>query len=116
MAACGRRISLPMGLSPAGRSAGRTGAALGGAKVLFRLGRPDAPRLCVTEAAIDAMSLAALEDLRADTLYLSTGGGWSPAREAALRALVGTPGLQLVAATDNNKQGDIYAGRLLALD
>jgi hypothetical protein len=91
------------------------GFATGGAKVLFRLGRPDAPRLCVTEAAIDAMSLAALEDLRADTLYLSTGGGWSPATEAALRALVGTPGLQLVAATDNNKQGDIYAGRLLAL-
>ena len=33
------------------------GFATGGAKVLFRLGRPDALRLCVTEAAIDAMSL-----------------------------------------------------------
>ena len=91
------------------------GFATGGAKVLFRLGRPDAPRLCVTEAAIDAMSLAALEGLRADTLYLSTGGGWSPATDAALRALAGKPGVELVAATDNNKQGDIYADRLLGL-
>ena len=91
------------------------GFATGGAKVLFRLGRPDALRLCVTEAAIDAMSLAALEGLRADTLYLSTGGGWSPATDAAIRALAVKSGAQLVAAPDNNKQGDIYAGRLLAL-
>lgn len=91
------------------------GFATGGAKVLFRLGRPDALRLCVTEAAIDAMSLAALEGLRADTLYLSTGGGWSPATDRAIRALAIRPETQLVAATDNNKQGHIYAGRLLAL-
>jgi len=91
------------------------GFATGGAKVLFRIGPPDAVRLCVTEAAIDAMSLAALEALRADTLYLSTGGGWSPATDAAIRALVVRPGVQLAAATDNNAQGDIYAGRLLGL-
>lgn len=91
------------------------GFATGGAKVLFRLGPPDALRLCVTEAAIDAMSLAALEGLRADTLYLSTGGGWAPATDAAIRALVDMPGTQLVAATDNNTQGDVYAGRLLVL-
>ncbi|TGV73605.1 DUF3991 domain-containing protein, partial [Mesorhizobium sp. M00.F.Ca.ET.149.01.1.1] len=91
------------------------GFATGGAKVLFRLGRPEAPRLCVTEAAIDAMSLAALEGLSLDTLYLSTGGGWSPATDAAIRALAVRPGGQLVAATDNNKQGDVYAGRLLTL-
>jgi hypothetical protein len=91
------------------------GFATGGAKVLFRLGRPDAVRLCVTEAAIDVMSLAALEGLRADTLYLSTGGGWSPATDAAIRALVARTDVQLVAATDNNKQGDIYADRLLAI-
>ena len=91
------------------------GFATGGAKVLFRLGAPDAQRLCVTEAAIDAMSLAALEDLRADTLYLSTGGGWSPATDAALRALVARVEVQLFAATDNNAQGDIYANRLLAI-
>lgn len=91
------------------------GFATGGAKVLFRLGRPDALRLCVTEAAIDAMSLAALEGSRPDTLYLSTGGGWSPATDLAIRGLADKPGAQLVAATDNNAQGDIYAGRLLAL-
>ncbi len=91
------------------------GFATGGAKVLFRLGPPDAQRLCVTEAAIDAMSLAALEGFRADTLYLSTGGGWAPATDAAIRSLGDRPGSQLVAATDNNTQGDVYAGRLLVL-
>ena len=91
------------------------GFATGGAKVLFRLGDPRALRLCVTEAAIDAMSLAALEGLRPDTLYLSTGGGWSPVTAAAISALSDKPGAQLVAATDNNRQGDIYAERLLAL-
>lgn len=91
------------------------GFATGGAKVLFRLGRADAPRLCVTEAAIDAMSLSALEALRADTLYLSTGGGWSPATETAISALATRSGCHLVAATDNNTQGDVYAERLLAL-
>ncbi|RWC00317.1 MAG: DUF3991 domain-containing protein [Mesorhizobium sp.] len=91
------------------------GFATGGAKVLFRLGRPGALRLCVTEAAIDAMSLAAFEGLRPDTLYLSTGGGWSPATDGAIRALAVRAGAQLVAATDNNRQGDVYACRLLAL-
>ncbi|WP_439494334.1 DUF3991 domain-containing protein [Bosea sp. (in: a-proteobacteria)] len=84
----------------------------GGAKVLFRLGAPDALRLCVTEAAIDAMSLAAIEGLRDGSLYLSTGGGWSPATQAALRTLAARPGAQLVAATDANSQGEAYAGRL----
>ena len=91
------------------------GFASGGTKTLFRLGSSDALRLCVTESAIDAMSLAALECRLADTLYVSTGGGWSPATDAAIRSLVAQPGVQLVAATDNNKQGDIYAERLLAL-
>jgi len=91
------------------------GFATGGAKVLFRLGASHAQRLCVTEAAIDAMSLATLEDLRADTLYLSTGGGWAPATDVAIRALVARTDIQLIAATDNNTQGDVYADRLLAL-
>ena len=82
------------------------GFASGGGKMLFRLGPIGATRLCVTEAAIDAMSLAALEGLRADTLYLSTGGGWSPATQAALRTLAARPGAQLVAATDANSQGE----------
>ncbi|MBZ9905604.1 DUF3991 domain-containing protein [Mesorhizobium sp. B2-7-3] len=91
------------------------GFATAGAKVLFRFGRPEASRLCVTEAAIDALSLAALEQLRPDTLYLSTAGGWSPGTHAAIHALAVRAGVQLVAATDNNAQGEIYAGRVLAL-
>ncbi|RWI63621.1 MAG: DUF3991 domain-containing protein [Mesorhizobium sp.] len=88
------------------------GFATGGGKVLFRFGRDDAVRLYVTEAAIDAMSLAAIEEVRPDSLYLSTGGGWAPATEVAIRRLAARKGALLVAATDNNAQGDVYAGRL----
>jgi len=91
------------------------GFASGGAKVLFRLGSIGATRLCVTEAAIDAMSLAAIESLGRDSLYLSTGGGWAPATDAAIRALAARPNVQLVAATDNNAQGEVYAGRIEAI-
>jgi hypothetical protein len=88
------------------------GFATGGTKVLFRFGPTDALRLCVTEAAIDAMSLAAFEGAREGSQYLSTGGGWSPATEAAVRVLAARPGAQLVAATDANSQGETFAGRL----
>lgn len=91
------------------------GFSTGGSKVLFRLGAHDAVRLCVTEAAIDAMSLAAVEDRRDGSLYLSTGGGWSPKTEAALVALLARPGAELVCATDANDQGDAFARRLEAL-
>ncbi|WP_419914576.1 DUF3991 domain-containing protein [Hoeflea sp.] len=91
------------------------GFATGGAKVLFRLGPADALRLCVTEAAVDAMSLAAIERLRPGTLYLSTGGGWSPSTEAALRGLAARADALLVAATDANSQGETFAERLRVL-
>lgn len=91
------------------------GFSTGGTKILFRLGQSDGLRLCVTEAAIDAMSLAAFEGLRDGTLYLSTGGGWSPATDAALRSLARRPDVDLVAATDNNTQGETFADRLRAL-
>lgn len=91
------------------------GFSTGGNKVLFRLGGTDALRLCVTEAAIDAMSLAAIEGLRDGSLYLSTGGGWSPRTEAALVELLAHPDALLVCATDANRQGDAFAQRLLAL-
>lgn len=91
------------------------GFSTGGAKVLFRFGAIHAPRLCVTEAAIDAMSLAALESNRRDSLYVSTGGGWAPATDAAIRLLAARKGMSVVAATDNNAQGDIYADRLEAI-
>ncbi|SEM60077.1 Protein of unknown function [Bosea lupini] len=88
------------------------GFSTGGAKMLFRLGAPESSRLCVTEAAIDAMSLAAFEGLREGSLYLSTGGGWSPATQAAVRVLAARPGAQLAAATDANAQGQAFAARL----
>lgn len=91
------------------------GFATGGAKVLFRLGNADAARFCVTEAAIDAMSISALEGTRPDSLYLSTGGGWSPATAAAIRTLAGYAGSLLVAATDNNAQGESFARRLMVI-
>lgn len=85
------------------------GFATSGTKELFRRGSADSLRICVTEAAVDAMSLAALEELRDDTLYISTGGGWAPASEMAIRALAGRPNTVVVAATDNNRQGEVYA-------
>ena len=84
----------------------------GGTKALFVIGNDDALRLCVTEAAIDALSLAAIEDWRDDTQYVSTGGGWSPATAARIAALAARPGTRLVAACDGNDQGDVYAARL----
>lgn len=88
------------------------GFSTGGDKELFRLGNEAALRFCVTEAAVDAMSLAALEGMRADTLYVSTGGGWSPASDAAIREIAANADILIVAATDNDRQGEVYAGRL----
>lgn len=91
------------------------GFATGGAKELFRLGAAAARRICVTEAAIDAISLAAIEGLRHDSLYVSTGGGWSPATEAALHAIAARRDTLLVAATDSNLQGDVFGDRIRAV-
>jgi hypothetical protein len=91
------------------------GFATDGAKELFRLGPSEFERICITEAAIDAMSLAAIERVRSDTLYVSTGGGWSPATDAAIRGLAKRANVYLVAATDNNRQGDVYAARVRAI-
>ena len=91
------------------------GFATDGTKELFRLGPAEFERICITEAAIDAMSLAAIEDLRSDTLYVSTGGGWFPATDEAIRGLAKRANVHLVAATDNNRQGDVYAARVRAI-
>ena len=88
------------------------GFATDGGKELFRFGSEECERICITEAAIDAMSLAAIEDLRSDTLYVSTGGGWSTATDEAIRGLAKRANVHLVAATDNNRQGDVYAARV----
>ena len=90
----------------------------GGGKTLFRL--PGGPgrltRVAVCEAAIDAMSLAAIELKRRDTLYAATAGGMGPATIAALQQLLQVlstdPSGLLIAATDADTAGRRYAGRL----
>jgi hypothetical protein len=55
----------------------------GGAKGVFVFSRSDAPsRVAVCEAAIDALSLAAIDSAYDDTAYLSTRGGWGDAGNA----------------------------------
>ena len=87
----------------------------GGAKTLFRLpgGRGRLLRITVNEAPINALSLAALEGLRRDTLYLSTAGGMGPRTLACLQALLRDaapdPRAVLVSATDADAAGDRYA-------
>ena len=90
-------------------------------KSLFRLpgGTGRLARLAVCEAPIDALSLAALEALRADTLYLATTGGMGPLTlaclDALLRELAGRPEAVLVAATDADAAGKRFAERLEAM-
>jgi hypothetical protein len=90
----------------------------GGDKTLFRL--PGAPgrltRVAVCEAAIDAMSLAAIERERDDTLYAATAGGMGPATIAALQQILQVlaidPAGILIAATDADAAGRRCAARL----
>ena len=93
------------------------GSLTGGVKSLFRLplkGLP-LPRLVLPEAAIDALSLAALESLRSDTLYAATGGGMGPGTIAAFEALLVDiamlPDALFCSATDANGPGDRFADR-----
>jgi hypothetical protein len=98
------------------------GSLTGGTKILFRLAGGPLPlrRLAVAEAPIDALSLAALENIRSDTLYAATGGGMGPKTIDALERLL-TPmaalprdqGAETVfcSATDANPAGERYAAR-----
>jgi hypothetical protein len=93
------------------------GSLTGGAKSLFRL-RPTRhalPRLILAEAAIDALSVAAIETLRADTLYAATGGGMGPGTIAAIEALLALmatlPDSLFCSAADANGPGDRFADR-----
>ena len=77
------------------------------------------PRLVLAEAAIDALSVSALEDLPFDTIYAATGGGMGPGTIAELEALLAQmamlPGAVLCSATDANGPGDRFAERHRAL-
>ncbi|KXV49656.1 hypothetical protein AD945_03755 [Gluconobacter albidus] len=83
----------------------------GGDKALFRFAWEKADqyeRLVVTEAAIDAMSIATIEGVRRDTLYVSTGGGLGPLTASEIRRV--SQGVREVGtATDANAPGDRYA-------
>ena len=67
------------------------------------------------EAAIDALSVAVIENLRGDTLYVATGGGMGPGTIVALEALLvdiaRLPGALFCSATDANGPGDRFADR-----
>ncbi len=97
------------------------GSLTGGVRSLFRLplrGSP-LPRLVVTEAAIDALSLAAIENHREDTVYAATGGGMGQGTIAALEALLvdiaSLPEALFCSAVDANGPGDRFADRHQAL-
>ena len=93
------------------------GSLTGGVKSLFRLSvrGPPVPRLVLTEAAIDALSLAAIENLRGDTLCAATGGGMGPGTIAALETLLVNmamlPDTLFCSATDANGPGERFADR-----
>jgi hypothetical protein len=93
----------------------------GGGKMLFRTpgGTGRLSRVAVCEAAIDAMSLAAIECSRCDTMYAATAGGTGPGTIAALRQLLqdlaADPAGILIAATDADTAGRRHAARLEGL-
>ena len=97
------------------RSATYRGSLRGGTKTLFCFGVADDGfcRIAVLEAPIDALSLAAIEDMRGDTIYLATGGAMGPGTIDALQATLKRlpSGGLLVSAADANRAGDRFAER-----
>ena len=99
------------------RGPGFKGSLRGGRKTLFRLqgAATTHKRLVITEAPIDALSVAAIEGLRTDTLYAATGGAMGPDTIAVIKSLLGQmlqlPGALLASATDANRAGERYAAR-----
>jgi hypothetical protein len=92
-----------------------------GTKSLFRVACTSGPfsRLAILEAPIDALSMAAFEQLRRDTLYVATAGGMGPdtiiALQHLLEDLATQPAAIVVIGTDNDKPGERHADRLAAL-
>ena len=100
--------------SPTSTCADRTykGSLTGGAKSLFRLppNNPLLARLVLAEARIDALSVAAIESLRGDTLYAATGGGMGPGTIDALLVSMAMLPVRFYAA-DANGPGGRFAER-----
>src|SRR5271157_4245642 len=91
------------------------GSLTGGRKTLFRFSREGqgCRRLVITEAPIDALSIAAIEGESFGTVYVATGGGMGPGTIAAIEAMLTTiaitPNAVLLSATDANAAGERYA-------
>ncbi|WP_446741251.1 toprim domain-containing protein [Sphingomonas sp. H160509] len=99
---------------PDGKCAARNtkGSRRGGDKALFWIGQIRAARrVAVTESAIDALSLATIEQWPEGTAYVSTGGGFGPPTAETFSRLLPSS-CRLVAATDRGQGGDILAERL----
>jgi hypothetical protein len=92
-----------------------------GLKTLFRFvaGKGPLSRLAIFEAPIDALSMAAFEQLRSDTIYVATTGGMGPGTVSALNQLlaelVDEPDAIVAIATDNDIPGERHAARLAAM-
>ena len=94
------------------------GSLTGGVKALFCMHAASCSpraRLVLAEGAIDALSIAAIEGLREDTLYSATGGGMGPGTIAALKAVLGRIAMLrdalFCSAADANGAGDRFAER-----
>jgi hypothetical protein len=105
-----------------GRGLSFRGSLAGGRKTLFCFGAGEGEgrrRLAIVEAPIDALSLAAIEGLRTDTLWIATGGGMGPGTTEAITARLATmtaiSNAVLVGATDADAAGDGYAKHHAAL-
>lgn len=84
--------------------------AKGGRKTVNVLGDSStATRMVVFEGGLDALALAEIEN-RGDTIYVSTGGGFGPLSEAALRGLV--EGKTVLSAFDNDTAGGLLDDKL----
>ena len=91
----------------------------GSTKTLFRFGGAgDTPvrRVIVTEAAIDALSVASLDLTREGTLYISTAGGVGPEGIRSLTALLAAlPDAQMLVAVDRGTGGERLTATLSTL-
>ncbi|MBF0268781.1 MAG: relaxase/mobilization nuclease domain-containing protein [Alphaproteobacteria bacterium] len=93
-----------------------SGFAKGGQKTLAIFGTSDsrksALRIVLTESGIDALSLAQMEG-RADTLYVSTGGGFGKRTLEEVKALVAAhSGAEIALGFDNDYAGEEMAEKV----
>lgn len=100
------------------KNKGFTGFARGGRKAFFACRAGIQPenkinRLVIAESAIDALSYYQHDPSPA--LVLSFGGGLSPEQEELLRhVLTKYPAAEIVTATDNDPQGEVFASLIKA--